>query len=368
QHRQRVRRRRRREPHQSLVKGPRAGVWVGRGLAVLGLAAVLPAVLSANGWALVAALGGFVAATGLALGPLVRVWLADEPLTRASDFEHTLDLLRRAHGARAGWAVGFDGSEVEVLGAEEVDGAVRQRGAALVQLASVDGRAHVARDPAGSYIAVGDFPFGAGLLLSQPDATPENAAAVTEELRRVVAGMRLARQQEPGEHSAQLVSKQLAAIAGSAQTLEGIAKAGVVLAQQFTHRGAAIVLQGLGPASGTLRIVAVSTAADSRLQGLVLPSAAPAVRAVACGVPLGAAAGAVALRPGARILGAAVRGKALVGRLGGEALAVWMRHTPMGSGLEVAERIRATVESTTWRWSGEAYGLTLWCGVGASPD
>src|SRR5439155_1104197 len=130
---------------------------------------------------------------GLVLGPLVRVWLADEPLTRASDFEHTLDLLRRAHGARAGWAVGFDGSEVEVLGAEEVDGAVRQRGAALVQLASVDGRAHVARDPAGSYIAVGDFPFGAGLLLSQPDATPENAAAVTEELRRVVAGIQLPR-------------------------------------------------------------------------------------------------------------------------------------------------------------------------------
>src|SRR5881409_4086687 len=129
---------------------PISGVWVGRGLAVLGLAAVIPAVLSANGWALVAALGGFVAATGLSLGPLVRVWLADDALTRPSDFQHTLDLLRRAHGARAGWAVGFDDSEVEVLGKEEVDGAIRQRGAALVQLASVDGRAHVARDPAGS--------------------------------------------------------------------------------------------------------------------------------------------------------------------------------------------------------------------------
>ena len=49
------------------MKSPRAGVWVGRGLAVLGLAAVITAVLSANGWALVAALGGFVAATGLSL-------------------------------------------------------------------------------------------------------------------------------------------------------------------------------------------------------------------------------------------------------------------------------------------------------------
>ena len=475
------------------MKGPRAGVWVGRGLAVLGLAAVIPAVLSANGWALVAALGGFVAATGLALGPLVRVWLADEPLTRASDFEHTLDLLRRAHGARAGWAVGFDDREVEVLGREEVDGTARQRGAALVQLASVDGRAHTARDPTGTYVAVGDFPFGAGLLLPQSDATAEQAAAVTEELRRIVAGMRLARLHEPDEHPAQLVSKQLAAIAGGAQTLEGIAKAGVVLAQQFTQRGAAIVLQGTGPASGTLRIVAVSTAADSRLQGLVLPPAAPAVRAVTSGVPvvsrgaedvfgsalpdrrrqdragtayplfdghfvigalvvmgpqlpagtpvgdhlqrlvaelgsrlpaaravfeaeqravsdpltglrnrreleraltqhgskappiatliyadldhfktlndtLGHAAGDAALRHVARILEAAVRDKDLVARIGGEEFAVWMPHTPVASGLEVAERIRATVESTTWRWSGEAYPLTISCGVAAYPD
>src|SRR5207302_223828 len=127
---------------------------------------------------------------------------------------------------------------------------------------------------------------GARLLLTQSDATAEQAAAVTGELRRIVAGMRLAQLHEPDEHPAQLVSKQLAAIAGGAQTLEGIAKAGVVLAQQFTQRGAAIVLQGIGPASGTLRIVAVSTAADSRLQGLVLPPAAPAVRAVTSGVPV----------------------------------------------------------------------------------
>src|SRR3989449_2720064 len=175
------------------------------------------------------------------------------------------------------------------LGRDEVDGPTRERGAALVQLASVDGRAHVARDPAGSYIAVGDFPFGAGLLLPQPDATPQKAAAVTEELRRIVAGMRLARLHEPGEQPAQLVSKQLAAIAGGGQTLEGIAKAGVVLAQQFTQRGAVIVLQGIGPTSGTLRIVAVSTAADSRLQGLVLAPAAPAGPGTTAPGPAGSA-------------------------------------------------------------------------------
>jgi diguanylate cyclase (GGDEF)-like protein len=63
-----------------------------------------------------------------------------------------------------------------------------------------------------------------------------------------------------------------------------------------------------------------------------------------------------------------VRDQDLVARIGGEEFAVWMPHTPMPSGLEVAERIRATVESTAWRWSGEAYGLTISCGVAAYPD
>ena len=63
-----------------------------------------------------------------------------------------------------------------------------------------------------------------------------------------------------------------------------------------------------------------------------------------------------------------IRDKDLVARIGGEEFAVWMPHTPLASGLEVAERIRATVESTTWRWSGEAYPLTISCGVAAYPD
>jgi len=361
-----------------------------------------------------------------------------------------------------------------------------------VQLASVDGRAHVARDPGGSYIAVGDFPFGAGLLLPQPDATPEKAAAVTHELRRIVAGMRLARSHESGG-SRPAVSKQLAAIAGSAQTLEGIAKGRSVAGPSSSPSAARDRAAGHRTASGTLRVVAVSTAADNRLHGLVLPSAAPAVRAITSGVPvvsrggedvfrsgaprppprgsrrhrlsavrrplrdrrpggdgpqlppgtpvadqlqrlvaelgsrlpaaravyeaeqravsdpltglrnrreleraltqhgskappiatliyadldhfkqlndtLGHPAGDAALRHVARILEAAVRDKDLVARIGGEEFAVWMPHTPMTSGLEVAERIRATVESTTWRWTGEAYRLTISCGVAAYPD
>jgi diguanylate cyclase (GGDEF)-like protein len=473
------------------MKLPPAGVWVGRGLAALGLLAVVRAVLAANVWALVAALGGFLAATGLALGPLVRAWLADQPVTVPSDFEHALDLLRRAHGATAAWAVGLSAGDLEVGGGSDLDRAVRERGAALVQLASADGRAHVAREPAGTFVAVGDFPFGAGLLLPA-DAGTHLAAAVADELRRLVASMRLAQLHEPGEQPEQVVSRQLAALAGGALTLEGIAKAGVELAHQVAQRGAAIVLPAAGAGSGG-RVVALSAGADGRLDKLTVPPDAPVMRAIHSGVPvaaqgaddifgaaipdrrraeragiayplrdghfvigalvvtgppippatpaadllqrlvadlgsrlaaaravheaeqravrdpltglanrrefdhksaiaagkppalvtlvfvdidhfkrlndtLGHQAGDSALRHVADILRRAVRDNDLVARIGGEEFAIWMPHTPIEVGLEVAGRIRATVESAVWRWSGEAYPLTLSCGVASYPE
>ena len=473
------------------MKLPPAGVWVGRGLAALGLVAVVRAVLAANVWALVAALGGFLAATGLALAPLVRSWLADQPVSVPSDLEHMLQLLRRAHGARAGWAVGLAAGDLDVAAAE-LDHAARERGAALVQLASADGRAHVAREPAGTYVAVGDFPFGAGLLLPPGNADGQLAAAAADDLRRLVASMRVAQRHEPGEQPGQLVSKQLAALAGGALTLEGIAKAGVELAHQVAQRGAAIVLPAAGAASGG-RVVALSGGADGRLDKVTVPPDAPVMRAIHSGVPvaaqgaddifgaaipdrrraeragtayplrdghfvigalvvtgppippatpaadllqrlvadlgsrlaaaravheaeqravrdpltglanrrefdhrsaasagkpptlvtlvfvdidyfkrlndtLGHQAGDSALRHVADILRRAVRDNDLVARIGGEEFAVWMPHTPIEVGLEVAGRIRATVESTAWRWSGEAYPLTLSCGVASYPD
>src|SRR2546428_10383690 len=96
----------------------------------------------------------------------------------------------------------------------------------------------------------------------------------------------LARWHEPAEQVGQLVARQLAAIASGAKSLDGIAKAGVELAQQFSRRGAAIVLHGVGPAAGTARVVAVSTAGDGRLAGLVLPSDAPVMRALQSAVPV----------------------------------------------------------------------------------
>lgn len=489
---------------------PGLAVWLGRGLALLGLALVVEAVREGSVWGLVGALGGVLAAAGLALAPLERAWAAHAPAAPPSNFEHTLDLLRRAYGARAAWAVGLESGDAEVVATDAPGPAERARGAALVQFASVDGRAHVASEPEGTYIAVGDFPFGAGVLLGPPDGAPNRAALVTDELRRLLAGMRLAQLHEETARPSQRVSKQLAAIVGGAQTLDGIAKAGVTLAQHYAQRGAAIVLQGTGPAVGAPRVVAVSPAADGRLVGLTLDPDAPAARALTAGVPvvtrtgedvfgsaladrrrqdragiaypmldghfvigalvvmgppvapgspashqlerlvielgsrlaaaralheaeqravrdpltglcnrreleralahhsgaiekadagvgagapgggedagfatllyadldhfkalndtLGHAAGDAALRHVARILETQVRDTDLVARIGGEEFAVWMPHTPLGSGLEVAERIRTTLASQVWLWSGAPYPLTVSCGVASYPD
>lgn len=469
----------------------RSVVWVGRALAVLGLAAVCQGFLQASLWALAAGLGGFLAAIGLALGPLVRLWRSERPFSRPSDFTHLADLLRRAHGGRAGWVVGLPEGDMEVVGEDDLGKEARERGGALVQLASIDGRAHVEPDRAGTYVAVGDFPFAAGLLLPQSDATPAQAAALVEELRRLVAALRLG--EHPDSDPGQLVEKQLAAITGGAQTLEGVAKAGVELAQRFTQRGAAIVLQGAEPAQ-SIHVVAVSTVADKRLNALKVPDNAPAARAIHSGLrvvshgeedvfgsaiadrrrhdragtayplmdgrfaigalvvsgppadpdsglagqldrlvlalggrlaaaravhaaeqravvdaltglrnrreldrrssrhrslagppqvsliyvdldrfkvlndALGHAAGDSALRHIAGILQSTVRDKDLAARIGGEEFAVWMPDTPLAEGLDVAERIRRAVETTTWRWNGSPHAMTVSCGVAAYPD
>jgi diguanylate cyclase (GGDEF)-like protein len=130
-------------------------------------------------------------------------------------------------------------------------------------------------------VAVGDDPYGAGVLLTQRDAPPEIATATIEELRRLVAGMRLAELAGPGGAGA-LLAKELAIAAAGAASVDGIARTGVQFAQRLTQRGTALVLRE-GDESG--RIVAV-VAADRRLEGLRLSADAPAARAIRTGVPV----------------------------------------------------------------------------------
>lgn len=204
------------------------------------------------------------------------------PRPHPTDFQHVLDLLRRAHGGRAAWSVGLAEGELEAL-ADGGSAAERGRGAALVHLASVDGRVHVASEAEGTFVAVGDFPYGAGLVLPRTEVPAERLSAVVEDLRRLIAGMRLA-EAAVSEDETQLIAKLLGASASGAQTLEGIARAGAELAQRICERGAVMVL--LDPAARVARVVAVSTVADARLAGLPLAESAPVGRAVQSGLPV----------------------------------------------------------------------------------
>jgi diguanylate cyclase (GGDEF)-like protein len=192
-----------------------------------------------------------------------------------------LDLLRQAYGAHAGWGVGVVDGPFDVPSATAVPADQQQRGAAVVQLASVDGRVHVVRDPDATYVAAGDFPYAAGLVLlgsGHPQAFTEGVASA---LRRFVAGMRLAEEQNALPR-ARIVAGRVSRLVAGAQTLEGIARAAVELGEQITHRGVALVIAAPDPP----RIVAISGAADRRLAGVHLSPGSPVARTLAGGVPV----------------------------------------------------------------------------------
>lgn len=274
----------------------RRGTVVGRALRVAGLVAVIVAVWMGGGWALVAALGAGATAFGLTMNALLRFWSRREGGTaRPTDFAHTLDLLRRAVGARAGWATGLAEGAVEVPegGGDAVSLDAWDRGAALVELAAADGRSHIARETHGTFVAVGDYPYGAGVLLATPDAPATMADAVVVELRRVVAAMRLAELDAAGGHGA-VLARQLALVAAGAASVEGVARAGAQFAHELMQRGTAIVLRDAEQAP---RIIAVA-GADRRLEGLVLTNDSPVSRALDGGIPVVSASGEDVFGPG----------------------------------------------------------------------
>jgi diguanylate cyclase len=70
----------------------------------------------------------------------------------------------------------------------------------------------------------------------------------------------------------------------------------------------------------------------------------------------------------ATVLLSQIRDGDLVARIGGEEFAVWLPRTALREGLEVAERMRRAIETTTWRWSGTPVPITVSCGVASYPD
>lgn len=252
--------------------------WLALALQLVGVVVAAVAVWRGSWWSAAAAVAG----VAIAVGWTIR-WRPGRVRRRGPPplgFPEILDLLRRAYGAVGGWGVGPADGALEVAD-EAVAAELRRRGSALVQLSSVDGRLHVVRDGEGTFVAVGDFPYGAGLLLRGSDHSEAVTEAAAAALRRFVAGMRFTEEQAAAPR-ARILAARLSRIAGGAQTLEGIARAGAELAEQITQRGTALVLA----ADDSARVLVVSKAADRRLVGLVLSPDAPVVRTITTGVPI----------------------------------------------------------------------------------
>ncbi len=246
---------------------------------VVGLAVIAAALWRGSWLSLAAALAGAAAAVGWTIrwrpGRLRR--RGPPPL----QFTEILDLLRRAYRAPAAWGIASTEGPFEVLGDGALSADARRRGSAIVQLSSIDGRPHVVREAEGTYVAVGDFPYAAGLLLSG-----ENATDAAADLRRFVAGMRFAEEQAVAPRG-RILAARLSRAAAGGQTLEGVARAGVELAEQISQRGTALALA----TDETARVLVVSSKGDRRLAGQALMVDAPVVRAIATGVPIATSGG-----------------------------------------------------------------------------
>jgi diguanylate cyclase (GGDEF)-like protein len=83
---------------------------------------------------------------------------------------------------------------------------------------------------------------------------------------------------------------------------------------------------------------------------------------------LGHAAGDAALKHVARIFRQALREGDVAARIGGEEFAIWLPHTPLTHAVDVAERIRKSVEATVMHWAGTDVKMTCSVGVAAIPE
>lgn len=82
----------------------------------------------------------------------------------------------------------------------------------------------------------------------------------------------------------------------------------------------------------------------------------------------GHAAGDGALKHLAGLFQSALRDGDLAARTGGEEFVMWLPETPRESALDVAERLRASIDEAAWIWSGKRIALTCSIGVAAVPE
>jgi len=82
----------------------------------------------------------------------------------------------------------------------------------------------------------------------------------------------------------------------------------------------------------------------------------------------GPVSGDAALRHVAALLRRVLRGPDLASRMGGEEFGLWLPEATLATALEVAERVRVTLETTPLLWNGQEVRLTCSVGVAAVPD
>jgi len=82
----------------------------------------------------------------------------------------------------------------------------------------------------------------------------------------------------------------------------------------------------------------------------------------------GHAAGDAALKHIARIFRRSLRARDLPARVGGEEFALWLPETDQPTALEVAERVRKTVEDASFEWAGSEVPMTCSIGVASCPE
>lgn len=83
---------------------------------------------------------------------------------------------------------------------------------------------------------------------------------------------------------------------------------------------------------------------------------------------LGHPAGDAALVHFSRLVHDIVRGADTASRIGGEEFAIWLPGASLTVGLQVAERIRIRLATTSWDWQGRSWPLSVSLGVASLPE
>ncbi len=212
---------------------------------------------------------------GLLVGVVVGVGLSGRPLLRRrfskprspqavpSSVQHIVDLLRRAHGARATCLVGRSTEPVVSSGTESTEPQILEQMMGLAKLAMGDGREHVTRDEI-TVVAVGDRKMGAAVLLQESDPAADRVAEITAELRRVLGEFRV-------DHGHELIGRPEALempvdLSAGLDTLPAIASGLCDRARVITGRPTAVVARDAETQAAS--IIAVSSNADRRLVGV----------------------------------------------------------------------------------------------------